>query len=336
MTAGEGERTSGDVGVGDPVNALPQVGSDQLVHGDATVRAGHQPAGGTPPRSALRRLKDRLPAPARARAAVLLERAEPSHLLLRGRLPSAPCPPLGVVSVYRARNAPVLGRLITQIGAPTRVACWALDEPTEPLTSRTVGAGGGLRMPLLNRAVEALSLDDDAWLVIADDDVVLRSGTVADLVRAAVQLGLDVAQPSHGAGSSHSWPLHNRRRLTLARSTRFVETGPLLVMSPQARATCLPFPDELGMGWGSEVEWATRLELRTGIVDAITMVHTGRVAGAYDASGLDESGGAEGRRRIRAAGYADLADLQREDGRWRAWQRRPDWADPRRSGLTRR
>lgn len=264
----------------------------------------------------------------------MVERLEPSRLVLRARLPAGPCPPLGVVSVYRAHNARVLGRLIDQLAAPARIACWALDEPAEPLTWCTVGTGGGLRLPLLNRALEALGLSADAWLVLADDDVVMRSGSVADLVRAAGQLGFDVAQPSHGAGSTHSWPLHAHRRLTLARSTRFVETGPLLVMSPRARAVCLPLPEELGMGWGSEIRWATRLELRTGIVDAVTMVHTGRVAGAYDASGLDASGGVDGRRRIQAAGYVDLEDLQREDGRWRAWQRRPAWAAPTARGIT--
>lgn len=276
----------------------------------------------------MRAVERLLPGPARARLAGLVEHVVPSAALLRARLPFTTCPPLGLVCVYRARNAGTVRSLLAQVGAPVDVALWALDSPVDGLAELTVGSGAGLRLPLLNRAAAALDMSDDAWLVLADDDVVMRAGRVADVVQAAAALGLDVAQPSHGYGSTHSWPLNAHRVLTLARSTRFVETGPLLVMSPRARSHCLPLPEELGMGWGSEVVWGTLPELRTGIIDAVTIVHAGRVAADYDASALQETGGEQGLARLRSVGYAGIEELQQEHGRWRAWQRRPAWACP--------
>lgn len=276
----------------------------------------------------MRAVERLLPGPARARLAGLVEHVVPSAALLRARLPFTNCPPLGLVCVYRARNAGTVRSLLDRVGAPVNVALWALDSPVDGLAELTVGSGAGLRLPLLNRAAATLDMSDDAWLVITDDDVVMRTGRVADVVRAAAAMGLDVVQPSHGYGSTHSWPLNAHRVLTLARSTRFVETGPLLVMSPRARVLCLPLPEELGMGWGSEVVWGTLPQLRTGIIDAVTIVHTGRVAADYDASALHVTGGPEGLVRLRRAGYARVEDLQREQGRWRVWQRRPAWAAP--------
>jgi hypothetical protein len=231
-----------------------------------------------------------------------------------------------VAVVYRARNAEGVRRLLQGTKRPVRAALWALDEVAAPLAPWTVGAGPGTRLPLLNRLVAALGLPDEAWLLLADDDVELRRGSLDDLVRSAAYVGLDVAQPTHAAGSTYLWGINRHRVLTLARSTRFVETGPALLLSPLAQRLCLPLPEEFAMGIGSEAVWGARPEHRLGVLDAVTMVHTGHVGGAYDGQAEWDRTQPVVRRLLEPAGLTSIKELAREDGRWRWWQPRPAWA----------
>ena len=165
----------------------------------------------------------RLGREARTAARRTAERVVPSVALLRRRSAGlGEPPPLGLVMVYRSKNAAVVSRLLEQGGPTLRVALWALDEVADDLASRTVGQGPGTRCDLLNACIDALDVPDDAWLVISDDDVNMAEGTVVDLVQAARLADLDVCQPTHSAASTHSWPINERHVWTLARTTRFV------------------------------------------------------------------------------------------------------------------
>lgn len=274
----------------------------------------------------------RLPVPVGARTAArslvgsALQRALPFDRLLRARTASVrELPPVVLALVYRSRNAATVHALLEGAGLPLTVALWALDEVAPQLAAQTVGCGPGGRFALLERAVSASGAGAGSWLVLADDDVHLSRGSLADLVRAALFVGFDVTQPAHGKGSTHFWALNRHRPLTYARSTRFVETGPLLLMSPRARAACLPLPPEFAMGIGSEAVWGGRPELRTGVVDAVTMVHTGTVGGAYDAPAEWDRTAPTVRSLLRDVGAETVQDLQRVDGAWRLWQQRPPW-----------
>jgi GT2 family glycosyltransferase len=267
------------------------------------------------------------PVPRRAVGDALAQ-LEPLRALRERLLGKSPCPPVGLAMVYRSRNLNHVLKLLRQTEQDISVALWSLDEVPEELAPWTVGVGAGQRLPLLNRAVAAMELPADAWLMISDDDVALERARVEDVVRLAQLAGFDVAQPTHGRRSPRSWPVNRHRPLSWARRTRFVETGPLLVFSPTARAACLPLPEHLGMGWGSEATWGTRLELDTGVLDAVTMRHMAAVGGGYDATQQQRLAEEEYAALLPKAGFASLEDLQRERGRWWLWQQSPRWAPP--------
>jgi hypothetical protein len=96
-------------------------------------------------------------------------------------------------------------------------------------------------------------------------------------------------------------------------------------MSPRARAACLPVPAAFAMGIGSEAVWGGRPELRTGVVDAVTMVHTGRIGAAYDAPAEWARTEPEVRRLLSVVGLSTVQELQVVDGTWRMWQSVPRW-----------
>lgn len=256
----------------------------------------------------------------------LIAAVEPVRMVLRPKVRRRPCPPMGLIMVYRSRNEHHVLRLLDQAGGPLEVALWALDEVTERLAALTVGSGPGSRPQLLNRASAALPLGPDAWLLFADDDVVMDAGTLADAVRLATSAELDVTQPSHARRSANSWALNRHRPFTWARQTRFVETGPLLMFGPRARAACLPFDERLGMGWGSEATWGTKLDLRCGVLDGVTMLHLEPVGVAYDARAQLQQADEVFASLLPAAGFSTMEEFQRVTGRWAWWRRRPPWA----------
>jgi hypothetical protein len=103
-----------------------------------------------------------------------------------------------------------------------------------------------------------------------------------------------------------------RPRIT-ARSTRFVEIGPLFAVAPGVGGI-LPFPADANMGWGLEVTWSMLPGLALGIIDAVTIRHLVPVGTTYDigtaAEGLD--------RRVAAAGLAAMDDIMVTERRyWR-------------------
>lgn len=216
------------------------------------------------------------------RSVGLLQRADPVRLALR---PAPGSTTIGLVCVYRSRNAPVVRDLIEQLPAGSPVALWSLDGAVpSDLAERTSGSGPGNRSVLLNRLVAELTTPVDA-LVVSDDDVRFAIGDLSRLVDAGRRLRLDVYAPAHLASSHASWDFTRRRRLTFARVTDFVEQGPLLVLSAIGRGVVLPLPEDVGMSWGVEVRWwqaARARSARLGIVDAVAVRHLVPPGAAYD------------------------------------------------------
>jgi hypothetical protein len=215
---------------------------------------------------------------------------------------------VALVCVYRRRHASVVRRLIQQLPVGAVVRLWALDEAADGLLPYTVGSGPGGRMAHLNALTRDLPADVDC-LVVADDDVRFVVGDLGRLLRAGAALDLDVFQPAHSARSRWSFPFVRKHPMVFARQTRFVEQGPLVVLSARAQAALLPFPENTGMGWGVEASWsatATEHGLRLGIVDAVAIRHLSEPGHAYDTEaellGL--------RRELAALGLSDLRELQ--------------------------
>lgn len=249
-------------------------------------------------------------------------RLDPSRLGLRT---APPHEGLAVVCVYRGRNAPVVRELLAQVPQAV-VRLWSLDgEVPEDLRELTVGTGPGNRLALLDRLAAGVPPEArEHALVLADDDVRLVIGDLAQLVEAGRRFGLDLFQPAHLATSCSSWPFTVRRGLVFAREVDYVEQGPLVVLSGAAQRALLPLPDDLDMGWGIEARWwvaAGREGLRLGIVDAVSMLHLGAVGAAYDRSAQEDVL----QREVEAAGLQDITELHREYQRtwaWAAWRNR--------------
>jgi hypothetical protein len=235
----------------------------------------------------------------------------------------SPGDPVTLVGVYRARNA----RLVRELNGPAlargwTVAWWALDEVVDDLAELTVGSGPGEKLPLLNEIQRRIE-PPQGWLVVTDDDVTFDRGDVVRLVSLCRRLGLDLAQPARSdRGGGHE--ITFARRLSVARRTTFVEIGPVFAIGPRWRDRIVPFPEELGMGWGVELDW---LDLHKegcllGIVDAVRVRHEGPLAEDYDGEWY--------LRRLRddlnARGIEHWPDVQETLETVRPWRRRRNWS----------
>ncbi len=249
----------------------------------------------------------------------LAEPYEPEWPALR-RVADAPEPKWSLVSIYREANRDVVHGLLDQLGRG-RAALWALDAVAPSLEGRTVGSGPGHRFSLLNAMLEDLDLDDDEWLVVADDDVRFVRGDVATTLKVADAASLDLAQPSHARWSFLSWGASRHRWGSMVRLTRYVEQGPLLCLGPCARKALVPFPETLGMGWGVEALWAAEDDLELGIVDATTMWHLRPVGAGYD----QQAAWRHAEEALAAQGFRSWPDLQRTTRTWRAWEASCPW-----------
>lgn len=226
--------------------------------------------------------------------------------------------PLVLAMVYRSENVPVLDAFLRQCPANTDVRLWSLDQRA-PLPDVSVGSGPGLKFDLVNRLLSSAPIAEDAWVVVADDDVLFSRGSLAGFLRECQRAGLDIAQPGHSAGS------HFTHRVTVARPwarvtmTRFVEIGPIFAVAPARRAEFVPFPD-VGMGYGLELQWArsTARGTRLGVVDRCRVMHLAPVGRSYS---MDEE---MSRALANIPGrQIDFEELNQPVGTWYRWQRSP-------------
>lgn len=229
-----------------------------------------------------------------------------------------------VYGVYRARHE----REMTALLRPARrhrwdVALWALDEPVSSLERVTYGSGPGTKFDLLNELLRLRPPRDGAYVVVTDDDFVFTRGGLPDLLRLVRRAGFGLAQPAHDEGSLASHKINRVRAGSVARLTTFVEIGPVFVVAPEWRDAVLPFPDDVGMGWGIELDWSRLTErgARLGIVDAVRLRHLVKPGTGYDA----EAALAEMYERWAAHGVTQWSDVQRELAVWTEGARRPPW-----------
>jgi hypothetical protein len=160
-------------------------------------------------------------------------------------------------------------------------------------------------------------------LVVCDDDIIFERGGLRELLALAKACNFGLAQPAHAPGSYVNHAITRARPLTLARVTTYVESGPVVVISPEWRSQVVPFPEELGMGWGVDLLWSDlqKVGCRLGIVDGVSMRHLAPAARGYDV-------GPEADRlqaMMKNRGIESLYAFQRTLGAWRAWQKKPPW-----------
>lgn len=219
-------------------------------------------------------------------AALALDAADP--LRLAARLPLA-VPNATLLLIYRERNTAIVDALVRQATAAGMEArLWALDRAAPALDSYTIGTGSGSRFGLIN--LLAQDVPSERWLIVSDDDVKFGRGGLRAFLSLAARLRLQLAQPAHAIrGSYYFHRITGRHALRVGRETTFVEIGPVLAISPDARRMVLPFPDE-GMGWGTELLWYDLYrsgKLRLGIIDSTPIKHLAPAGTDYDRSGED-------------------------------------------------
>jgi hypothetical protein len=233
-----------------------------------------------------------------------------------------------VVSVYRPRFAAGLARLLGTL-APydADVRLWALSGTVDALRDSTVGHGPGGKFDLVNAALAARPVPEAAVVLVVDDDVRLGRGSLARLLDVGRAAGFGLWQPAHARrGSQGAHPLTFRRRWSRARRTTFVEIGPVFAVAPETRDRVLPFVDDLGMGWGLEIDWwrlARDGALSLGIVDDVTVVHEEAIGATY--SERQDAEWARLTARLEAAGLQHITEAQQTLATWRPWRRNAPW-----------
>jgi hypothetical protein len=189
-----------------------------------------------------------------------------------------------------------------------------LEEPHPDLAGHTVGHGPGGRFALLNRL--GAEVDPREWLVIADDDCrIAWPWTLATFVTVCARIGFDLAQPAH-TPTSHHWTAFNEQHPSvMARETTYVETGPMIAVSPRLRPRIMPFPEDTEMGWGTDVLWNEYVAegYRLGIVDGVPLEHLAPGGALYDNGPENE----RANRLLAERGYTYMGELMHEVSRFR-------------------
>ncbi|MGH9356753.1 MAG: hypothetical protein ACRD10_11545, partial [Terriglobia bacterium] len=188
----------------------------------------------------------------------------------------------------------------------------------------SVGAGKGLRMPLLNRLMEGMDLPSFDWVVVMDDDFVFVRGSLSSFLAIAARAGLALAQPAHALDSLRShWFFTLYNPVAVTRLTTFVEIGPIVAIHQDWAERILPFPEASGMGWGLAFQWSDLRArgARLGIVDWVTLRHLEPVGKGYDNSPENE----RLQCLMRERGIQSLRHFQKTELVWRPWQHRPPW-----------
>lgn len=224
--------------------------------------------------------------------------------------------------VARRRNVEYVQTLARQFGA-TDLRVWAMDGPIEELRAHTQGSGPGLKFELLNRLLEASPVPENHWVVVADDDVIMSRGTGQELIHIGDRAGFDLFQPGHSLSSLYIHTFLVGRPAVRADRVTFVEIGPLFVVAPSKRPAFLPFPDDVGMGYGLELRWSERQAAGAslGLVSQCLMMHFNPVGAMYE---VDRE-----KRRLHDAladaGLSHIGASQENHGRWWRWSADPPW-----------
>src|SRR5947208_5784236 len=195
-----------------------------------------------------------------------------------------------VIGLYSADFAPFMARSAAQLARSRRevgLTLGALDRAAPALAEHTVAEGlrGGGKFENLNVLLEAAPPAGADWVIALDDDVELPRAFLDRFLFLAERFGFQLAQPALRRTSHAAWPVCRRARWTVARTTRFVEIGPMVAFHRSVRTELLPFP-ALRMGWGLDSHragLARERGWRLGVVDAVPVRHEAReTASQYD------------------------------------------------------
>jgi hypothetical protein len=243
-------------------------------------------------------------------------------------LPPLPAPPPSTTYlIYRRRNTSVVAALVAQAEAAGGVVhLWALDEVAPDLAAWTRGSGPDPKFPLLAKLIDGFPPRDGDVVVVSDDDLAFRRGSIGSFLAVMNAAALDLAMPAHSGRYNVGHVLTISKPRTVARVTAFVEIGPLFAVSPALRDRWRHDLDDVRMGWGLEARWsAYRADgFRLGIVDAVTFRHLGKIGTAYDV----DAAFAERDRLFAEAGVSGMEELFVTENRWPRGEDVAPWLVP--------
>jgi hypothetical protein len=208
------------------------------------------------------------------------------------------------------RRVLVLGVVRPEHAALAGAAAAELRRSRHEVEIHTSGVDGRGRFENLNRLLGAHPADGADWLLVIDDDVELPHGFLDRFLFVCERFAFALAQPAHRLDSHAAWSVTRRRTGSVARTTAFVEIGPVTAFARRTFGELLPFPD-LRMGWGLDAHWAAVAQAhgwRCGVVDAVPIRHRAAPAAA---SYSREAAVAEARAFLAERPYVRAAEAER-------------------------
>lgn len=169
-------------------------------------------------------------------------------------------------------------------------------EPDPRLERETIATNlKGLLFENLNRL---LALQDDAptpdWTIVHGSDAGFPWRWLDRFIAVCEAFDFAIAAPANTRQSYASYELTRRSCRWLVRETGFVESGPVFAFRRDAAEELLPFPEDIGQGWGLDFHWphvAAQHGWRMGIVDVTPIKHVDRPPGAsYSAQRAAQAG----------------------------------------------
>ncbi|HEY0275512.1 MAG TPA: DUF707 domain-containing protein [Paenirhodobacter sp.] len=119
-------------------------------------------------------------------------------------------------------------------------------------------------------------LDSYDYVMLPDDDLLMRAGDINRLFRIAVEYDLTIAQPALTPDSYISYPILLQMPGFRLRYSTFLESMACCLQSSYLRAL-LPMFERHFTAWGTDLVWATLMRdpaYRAAIIDAVPMTHT--------------------------------------------------------------
>lgn len=232
-------------------------------------------------------------------------------------------PKLLILMVYRLRNVRLVQSLLREVSSEADVRLWAFDEIAPELRGQTVGCGPGTRFENFNFLYRSSSVEEGAWVVLADDDALFVKGSLTETIRIMIRAGFSLAQPSQSVMGWWTSLFNVSRPFSFARDTNYVEQGPIVIIESSFAKEILPLPEDKDMGWGIEAEWykAKQGRFRFGVIDACRVAHWNRNATSYPVGPEMISM----QKRLAAVGADSVWQLQTVNGHWWKWQQSPSW-----------
>lgn len=211
----------------------------------------------------------------------LLPRLQSDYLYMPGS-PRLRVLVIGVYLAGRVNTAAQLAREFSTSKHLTLTQHWAAigERSHDPYLSSVTSEQSYEKVPrsiLLNRLLTHADCADFDYVVVCDDDIVVRKGHLDLYLGLQTQHGLSLAQPARTRNSWIDHPITCQVDRLDCRITRFVEIGPMFSIHRRLFDHLLPFDEISPMGWGLDFVWPVIVEsqgLRMGIIDATPVDHS--------------------------------------------------------------